>query len=138
MTTAELLGLALPEREPLKVHKALAAGLPASSLARFKSGARLADPEIASLLGIGGRTLSRVKAARRRRLPPDLSDRLYAIASIYALAERVFGDRDAALGWLQEPQFAFGGETPRALLSSELGREQVRALLQRIEHGLLA
>jgi putative toxin-antitoxin system antitoxin component (TIGR02293 family) len=140
MTATEILGLGmrLPEREPLKVRKTLEAGLPASSLARFKSAARLADPDMASLLGIGERTLSRIKAARARRLPPELSDRLYAVASIYALAERVFGSRDLALGWMEEPQLAFGGEPPRALLSSEIGREQTRALLHRIEHGLLA
>jgi uncharacterized protein (DUF2384 family) len=28
--------------------------------------------------------------------------------------------------------------TPRSLLSTEPGRQQVRALLQRIEHGFLA
>jgi len=120
----------------MSLLKALRAGLPSAALRRFKRATGLPDAEIAELLQSGGRTLTRLKASNR--LPADLSDRLYAIASVYALAERVFGDRATAIGWLGEPQFALQGRTPRRFLSTELGRHQVMALLNQIEHGILA
>ena len=137
MATGEMLGVELPEREPIKMIDVLESGLPASSLASFKTAAGLADSDIADLLQIAGRTLTRVKGSRGR-LPAALSDRLYAVASVYALALDVFGDRDAAIAWMDDPQFAFSSRRPRALLSSEIGRQQVRDLLFRIEHGQLA
>lgn len=137
MTTQDFLGAKIPERDPMQLLKALQAGLPSTTLNRFKRAAGLADQDVAELLHIGGRTLTRVRASKRR-LPADLSDRLYAVASAYAQAERVFGDRKSAIGWLNEPQFALAGRPPRELLSTELGRRQVAALLDRIEHGFLA
>jgi len=118
--------------------KVLEAGLPSRTLVRFKDAAGLTDPDVAELLRIGGRTLTRIKTAGAGKLPADLSERLYAVAEVYALAQEVFGDRATALGWLAEPQRALKHRAPRELLGSELGRQQVRALLQRIEHGLLA
>lgn len=131
------LGAKIPERDPMQLMKALQAGLPSAALNRFKRAAGLGDKEVAELLHIGGRTLTRVRASKRR-LPADLSDRLYAVASIYAQAEEVFGDRESAIGWLNEPQFALAHRPPREFLSTELGRRQVTELLNRVEHGFLA
>ena len=136
MSAATLLGAPISERDPIELLKELSAGLPSMTLKRFKRATGLADENIAELLGVGGRTLTRLKAAPR--LPADLSDRLYAVASVYALAERVFDDRTSAIGWLGEPQFALRGRPPRQFLSTELGRHQVTELLNQIEHGLLA
>ncbi len=136
MTATTLLGTSIPERDPMKLLKTLSAGLPSRALERFKRTTGLADEEIAELLGVGGRTFTRLKGSAR--LPADLSDRLYAVVSVYALAERVFGDRATAIGWLGEPQFALQGRPPRQFLSTELGRHQVRGLLSQIEHGNLA
>jgi putative toxin-antitoxin system antitoxin component (TIGR02293 family) len=136
--TTELLGTRIPAHEPLTVLKALEAGLPSRTLTRFKKAAGLSDPDVVGLLRIGGRTLTRIKASGAGRLPSDLSERLYAVAESYARATEVFGARAAALGWLAEPNSALGNRVPRELLGSELGRQQVRALLERIEFGNLA
>lgn len=135
---ADLLGLRVPERDPLALVKALEQGLPARALARFKKVTRLSDVDVARLLRLSGRTITRMKSAATARLPADLSERLYSLAAVYAEAEQVFGDRDTALGWLGEPNAALAGTVPRTLLASELGRRQVSALLKRIEHGQLA
>jgi putative toxin-antitoxin system antitoxin component (TIGR02293 family) len=136
VSTESLLGGSIPERDPMKLMKALRAGLPTSSLRHFKQATGLADEEIAELLQIGARTLSRLKSSSR--LPPDVSDRLYAVASVYALAAEVLGDRDAAVGWLGSPQFGLQYQPPREFLSTELGRQQVRQLLNQIRYGFLA
>jgi len=138
MTPDDMLGAALSEDEPLTLMDELKAGLPAKSLDVFKESVHLSDEQVAELLQIGARTLTRSRASGRKRLPADLSDRLFAIASVYAQAIDVFGDRDDAIGWMNEPQFAFTGRTPRSLLSSELGRGHVMSLLGRIEYGMLA
>ena len=87
--------------------------------------------------GVSGRTLSRLKGGKSR-LPADLSDRLYSVASVYALAEDVFGTAERARLWLAEQQHGLGGRRPQELVATEFGRVQVRALLKRIEHGYLA
>jgi putative toxin-antitoxin system antitoxin component (TIGR02293 family) len=138
MTADDLLRAGLSEGEPLAVVDELKAGLPAKVLDTFKESAHLSDAQITQLLQIGGRTLSRARGASRRRLSPDLSERLFAVASVYALAIGVFGDTETAFGWINEPQFGFAGRTPFVLISSELGRQQVSSLLLRIEHGMLA
>ena len=137
METESLLGTALSDHEPLKLIEQLAAGLPAETLRQFKRATRLADADVAMMLQVGSRTLSRLKGARSR-LSADLSDRLYALASVYALAEDVLGDAGNARTWLAEPQHGLAGKRPLELLGSELGRSQVRGLLRRIEHGFLA
>jgi putative toxin-antitoxin system antitoxin component (TIGR02293 family) len=138
LSPTDLLGVSIADDNPVSLVKALEAGLPAGALARFKRRSKLADTDLAGLLRVGARTLTRVKGSKARRLPPELSERLYALAAIYAEAEGVFGDRATALGWLAAPQFALGGAAPRDLLASEVGRQQVSTLLRRIEHGLLA
>jgi putative toxin-antitoxin system antitoxin component (TIGR02293 family) len=138
MTADDLLGVGLPPNEPLAVMDELKTGLPTKSLDTFKQSVELSDEQLAQLLQIGGRTLSRVRGAYARRLPPDVSERLFAVASVYALAIDVFGDSPTAFGWVNEPQFGLAGRTPFTLISSELGRRQVSSLLQQIEHGMLA
>lgn len=137
MQTEALLGTALADHEPLKLLEQLSAGLPAATLRQFKRATRLADADVAALLQVSSRTLSRLKVGRTR-LPADLSDRLYSVASMYALAEEVFGTADRAREWLAAPQHGLGGRRPQDLVATEVGRAQVRALLRRIEHGFLA
>jgi putative toxin-antitoxin system antitoxin component (TIGR02293 family) len=136
MTAANLLGGSIPQGDPIRLMRALQAGLPSASLRHFKQSTGLADEQIAELLQIGGRTLTRLKSCKR--LPADLSDRLYAVASIYALAEDVLGDRETAVAWLDQPQFGLSYRPPREFLASELGRQQVRRVLNQIEYGMLA
>jgi len=71
-------------------------------------------------------------------MPSDLGSSNRTSAAIRLDAENVFGHRATARGWLASPQFTFGGKTPRELLASEIGRQQVGALLKRIEHGFVA
>jgi putative toxin-antitoxin system antitoxin component (TIGR02293 family) len=137
-SAAELLGTPLPESEPLALVARLEAGLPYRSLNQFKRALNLADADIAQVLQMSGRTLTRLHATKPKLLPSDLSERLYSVAQIYALAEDVFADHTTALGWMSEPQFGLQGQRPSELVRSEIGRQQVRELLQRIEHGLAA
>ncbi len=48
----------------------------------------------------------------------------------------VFGEAEKAQAWLDRPNRVLVGATPRSLLSTPEGREQVLTLLGRIEHGV--
>lgn len=137
-TASELLGTDLPESEPLALVARLEAGLPYRSLLQFKRAINLPDADIALVLKLSARTLTRLRATKPKLLPADLSEQLYSVAQIYALAEEVFADHDTALGWMAEPQFGLKSQRPNELVRSEIGRQQVRELLLRIEHGLAA
>jgi len=93
------------------------------------------DRELAALLGISEKTLSRGRAAGGR-LDPVASDRLFRVARIGALAIGVFESEAAAADWLKRPQIGLGGRVPLELLTTDVGRDQVEKLLLRIEHGV--
>ncbi len=65
-------------------------------------------------------------------------DAALAIAQLHQRAVEVLGDAETARKWMHAPQFGLAEATPQALLSTETGRQQVRALLERIEQGQLA
>jgi hypothetical protein len=60
------------------------------------------------------------------------------IREIEALAEQVFGDREAGAKWLSEPYLATDEKAPITLLGDQHGYERVKNLLLRIEYGVLA
>jgi len=50
-------------------------------------------------------------------------------------AEQIFGNKDKADSWLNQPKTAFGGSTPLQLTHTEAGYELVKAELERLSHG---
>jgi putative toxin-antitoxin system antitoxin component (TIGR02293 family) len=110
-------------------------GVPVGAVDVLKTSTAIADAELAALLGISEKTLYRARAAQSK-LDSVASDRLYRFARIVALAVEVLEDQAAALHWLVRPQVGLGGRRPLALLTTEVGREQVESLLLRIEHGV--
>lgn len=57
-------------------------------------------------------------------------------ATITTLAERVFGDAEAARQWLRASNAALEQRTPLSMLHTEGGTRTVEAILLRIEHGV--
>ncbi|MGH8681404.1 MAG: type II RES/Xre toxin-antitoxin system antitoxin [Burkholderiales bacterium] len=110
-------------------------GMPVSSADALKGSFAVPDGVLAELLGLSEKTLSRARAAQRR-LDPVASDRLFRVARIGALAIDVLEDEQRAISWLKRPQIGLGGRTPLALLTTDIGRDQVEKLLLRIEHGV--
>jgi putative toxin-antitoxin system antitoxin component (TIGR02293 family) len=115
------------------IHRARS-GLPFASLTVV--GTRYGIPllMLARVIGLPARTLARRK--KERRLRADESDRLLRLARVAAVAEEALGARENAGQWLQKPNRALGGVTPLELLDTDLGAEEVVAILGRIEHGV--
>jgi putative toxin-antitoxin system antitoxin component (TIGR02293 family) len=122
----------LPDWEALIQH-----GMPVRSMEALKECLSITDSQLAQLLGISEKTLSRARAAGGA-LDPVASDRLYRVARVLASAIDVLEGESAALRWLKREQIGLGGRVPLAMLATDPGREQVEKLLLRVEHGVYA
>lgn len=58
--------------------------------------------------------------------------------AVIAQAVEVFGSEKKARGWLDDPNLLLAGATPRSLLNTPEGREQVLTVLGRIEYGVFS
>jgi putative toxin-antitoxin system antitoxin component (TIGR02293 family) len=121
--------------QPAQFAGAIRAGLPAAALETFVVRTELDAEGVTALLGMSPRTWARRKA-QAQQLTPVESDRLYRLAHAVARATDALGSRDKAVRWLRKPNRALGGEAPFNLLDTEIGEEQVLAVLDRIEHGV--
>jgi putative toxin-antitoxin system antitoxin component (TIGR02293 family) len=110
-------------------------GMPASVLSALAGHLKVSIGAIQMLAGIPAATAAR-KRSTKQLLQPILSDRLFRIASVYALAKEVLESGDAAAEWLSESNRALNGRTPLELLDTEIGTREVELILQRLEHGV--
>ena len=91
--------------------------------------------------------LARVIAPRRTlerrlkgggRLTTDESDRLSRLQQVYELALDTFEDPAETIDWLRSPLRAFDENAPLDLVKTSAGAQEVKDLLQRAFHGMLA
>src|SRR3990172_7487246 len=103
---------------------AIRAGFPAKAAFLLQQRMELSDAELAELIGVSARTLSRIRTGRQR-MDPVVSDRLYRLARIVALASDVIEDENDALTWLKSPQYGLGERVPLSMLTTEAGTRLV-------------
>ena len=111
------------------------AGMPLGAVETLKESLAIPDRQLAELLGISEKTLSRARAAKGR-LEPVASDRLVRVARVFALAMDVLEGVAPAVRWLKRAQIGLGGRVPLTMLTTDPGRDHVEKLLLRIEHGV--
>jgi len=92
--------------------------------------------EFGQIINIAPRTLSRRK--KEGRLHTDESERLYRVAALVERASEVLENKAAAINWLKTPKRALDGKTPLEYADTQVGIEEVKELLGRIEHGVFA
>ena len=110
-------------------------GLPYEVLENFRESVGLSASEVADLVGVNPRTLSRRK--REGRLHADESDRVLRLSRVYGKALGLFGDDlGRARRWLSTPKVALGGEKPLDYSRVDVGAREVVDLIGRIEHGV--
>lgn len=132
---ARLLGLG--SRGPLATVRALEKGLPYDALVRFQRSTGWSAVALSELLLIPARTLHRRRD--EGHLTFEESDRLARAARTFARALALFeGDAGAARHWMEQVQPALGGTRPIDLARSDVGTREVEALIERLEHGVLA
>jgi putative toxin-antitoxin system antitoxin component (TIGR02293 family) len=64
------------------------------------------------------------------------NDSAHRLLRISELADRVFGTRERAQGWLRKPSRVLHGVVPLDLLESETGARLVEEEILRIDHGI--
>jgi putative toxin-antitoxin system antitoxin component (TIGR02293 family) len=126
--------LPTPEEPPGETVEAIREGLPAGALGWLKERLGLTAEELASVIHVSRRTMSRRK--KEGRLKPDESERALRLIRLYRRAAEVLGGAEEAAGWLREPNFALGEETPLEFADTEPGARRVERLLGQIEHGI--
>ncbi len=110
-------------------------GFPYEVLENFRENVGLNAGEVANLVQINPRTLSRRK--QEGRLHTDESDRVLRLSRVYGRTLGLFGgDLDKARHWLSTPKVALGGESPLDYSRVDVGAQEVMDLIGRIEHGI--
>jgi putative toxin-antitoxin system antitoxin component (TIGR02293 family) len=94
-------------------------------------------PEIASVVGVSEKTISR-KQNGRELLDVVEGDRTLRLAQIALETAQAFGALDKAMRWLRKPNRVLGGEKPIDLMTTEPGAALVRRALGTIEYGGVA
>lgn len=115
--------------------RAVADGLPYAAIDALAR-AGFTSREIEEIVG-APRTLARRKVAGR--LSQVESGAAERMARMFSLAERVLGDRVAALNWMRKPMVVrLSGRSPMEFLSSDAGAKVVEEILLQAEFGVTA
>jgi putative toxin-antitoxin system antitoxin component (TIGR02293 family) len=126
------------ERE-LDFDEEIRKGFQSLVFVRFKENTRFSNAVMSRVLGVSPRTIDRFHVVKvGERIKPAVSDRLYRVAKVVALAEDVFGSLLEAIEWLSAGQIGLGNRRPIELLETDAGTREVEEELLRIEHGFVA
>lgn len=91
---------------------------------------------VSNYVDISARTLSRRK--QTGLLNAEETERVFRVGSLIVRAEEVLSNHEEAMHWLKTPKKALGGQIPLELADTEVGADEVKDLLGRIEHGVFA
>jgi putative toxin-antitoxin system antitoxin component (TIGR02293 family) len=129
--------LGLTAANPAELIRQLERGFSFKTMEALESRSGVALSQLATVIGIPGRTLARRRVSRR--LTPEESERLLRISSVFEAAVDLFeGDAAAAVNWLNTPRKALGDRTPLAYARTEPGAREVENLIGRLEHGIFS
>jgi putative toxin-antitoxin system antitoxin component (TIGR02293 family) len=109
-------------------------GVPLSALEAFATYSSIAVKDLLEVV-IPARTLKH-RRQRQEPLSLDEADRLARVARVYALGVKVFRDPDKARRWLSKPKERFEGNSPLAMMRTDLGGRRVEEMLYQIDEGM--
>ena len=109
-------------------------GISKKALENLKLKAGLDYDQLSKVLKVARTTLLSKKADEK--FNQDLSDKILGLADIYSYGYEVFEDRDRFNEWIFRQNKALGGQAPFDILNNSFGREEVKHLIGRIDHGV--
>ncbi len=121
----------------LDLMRAAAAGVSIKAVRNLQRHMRLTNREMSEVLSISESTLTR-RENTQSSLTRDESEKAIQLSAVVVKGLEVFENEPDFHRWLRQENPALGGERPQALLSSALGREQVREILGRIQWGIFS
>jgi putative toxin-antitoxin system antitoxin component (TIGR02293 family) len=127
-------------QSPLEAHEMLLRGLPAKALTHLVDNFVFLrwDDSFAKAIGMSLRTYQRHMSTTATHLNPEQSGRTWKLAEILARATAVFGSKQDAEQWLEQPAIGLDQRKPIDLLATPAGTELVEDFLVRLEHGVYA
>ena len=134
---ARIIGKAnftFPIHNEYDLLSAINSGIKTTAINVFAKKSGITQETLVSLLKINYKTFTRRK--EDGLLKPIESDRLLAIAKVYAHALDIFGTSDKTLEWLNEPNLALNNMKPIDLLSTSHGCSLITEILYRIDYGV--
>lgn len=132
-TSSAILGL--PADEAFAVVEAIRRGFPARTFDLLRTHLAMSQAGLAEILNIPRRTLSR--RLREGRFSTEESERLHRLARVVASGEELFEHQEELREFLVAPAPALGERTPLELLDTDVGTEQVLALLWQLKAGVV-
>ncbi len=119
----------------LDILKRIEAGVSFRNFEKFQRTVALPLGELALLIQVKPRTLTRRQA--EGRFQRDESDRLLRASRLFQMAVDLFeGDTAAARIWVASSKKALGGKTPLEFARTEVGAGEVENLIGRLEYGV--
>jgi putative toxin-antitoxin system antitoxin component (TIGR02293 family) len=109
-------------------------GISKKGLEKLKDAAGLDYNQLSQLLNVARATLINKKG--EETFNPDVSDKILGLADIYSYGYEVFEDAAKFNHWIFQVNKALGGRQPFELLNNSFGREEVKQLIGRIDHGI--
>lgn len=103
-------------------------------LEKFKDMANLDYQKLATALAVTRATL--INKKKQEKFNASLSERIVGLADLYDYGFKVFEDKEKFNRWMVAPNKALGGKAPFDIINSQFGREEVKNILGRIEHGV--
>ncbi|OUJ74756.1 type II RES/Xre toxin-antitoxin system antitoxin [Hymenobacter crusticola] len=110
-------------------------GLSVQAVRTLQRRMQFSNKEISELLAISESTLAR-REQNKRALTRDEAEKTIQLSAVMAKGLEVFEEEDDFRHWLETDNVALGGIRPKDLLTSAIGRDQVRDLLGRIQYGI--
>lgn len=92
--------------------------------------------DIADVLDVAPKTLSRWAKKRSGKISAQRTDSLNILESILKLGKKILGSDEELNQWLHNPVFALDGKKPVDLIKTESGRRRVEEVLHQIEYGI--
>lgn len=126
-----------PIRTDLDLMHAAAAGVSVKAIRNLQRHLRFTNREMSEVLSISESTLARRELAQKP-LSRDEAEKTIQLSAVVAHGLEVFENEADLHHWLATDNVALGSIQPQTLLASALGREQVRMLLFRIQHGIFS
>jgi len=136
LNAAHALGIEAERESDVINH--IRQGFPARTLEALEARLGLSQADVAGILHVPERTLTRRRSKPDARLPVDESDRVFRLARILNLAIDALGDEGRAKVWLHSANVSLGGAIPLRMLDTEPGVRSVEDALGRIAYGIFA
>ena len=107
----------------------------AAHIRALSAGYDFTEQDLADILDVNKRTITRWKA-QNGRLSPQQIDRIGVLESILDLGKSALGSEAEVKLWLNSPVFSLEGQKPMELIKTESGRRRVENVLLQIEGGV--